>query len=61
MVIEEIVIINNKPYLHNYSNENYFIERDGVKYIETFDPIDANREYIETNELIEQEGEDGSN
>ena len=35
-----------------WSDANYLIERDGAKYSEAVDPIDIERIYTETNELI---------
>lgn len=35
-----------------YSDENYYIERDGVKYEEAIDPEGTGRVYIETDEKI---------
>ena len=31
------------------------IERDGVRYCEAIDPAELNRQYTETDELIEKE------
>lgn len=38
-----------------YSDEGYYIERDGVEYIEAIDPTDAGRTYTETEHKIENE------
>ena len=38
-----------------YSDAGYCIERDGVQYSEAIDPAEYNRQYIETDILIEQE------
>lgn len=38
-----------------YSDKGCKIERDGVRYNEAIDPIELNRQYIETDELIESE------
>lgn len=37
-----------------YSDKGYYIERDGVKYVEAIDPAELGRTYIETNEPIEK-------
>lgn len=41
-----------------YSDEGMMIERDGVRYCEAIDPVDAGREYIETDEPIEKPDEE---
>ena len=38
-----------------YSDAGMMIERDGVRYSEAIDPAELGREYIETDEPIEQE------
>ena len=48
MIKTEIITINNKEYKRTYSDENFYIQRDGEIYAEAIDPIDSNREYIET-------------
>lgn len=53
MVVKEIKEINGKQYAYNYSNEGFYIERDGVKYSSALDSLNSKREYIETTELIE--------
>jgi hypothetical protein len=35
-----------------YSDAGFYIERDGVRYVEAVDPAELNRQYTETNELI---------
>lgn len=47
MIITEIITINNKDFLHIYSNSNCGLERDGVIYEDVIDPLDSNRTYIE--------------
>ena len=36
-----------------YSTKGMMIERDGVRYDEAIDPVDLDREYVETDEPIE--------
>lgn len=55
MVVTEKVIINEIEYIHNYSDEGFYIERDGVKYSDAIDPIGFDRVYTETDEAIETE------
>lgn len=38
-----------------YSDKGMMIEREGVRYSEAIDPAEFNRQYIETDEPIEQE------
>ena len=40
-----------------FSDENFKIERDGILYDEAIDPEGTNREYNETNILIEEDEE----
>lgn len=55
MIKVEIVTIRNNEFRRTYSDEGYFIEREGELYEEACDPIDILREYTETDQLIEQE------
>lgn len=57
MVITEKITINNVEYIKNYSDDGFYIEREGVKYSEAIDPIGFDRMYTETDEKIEVEGE----
>ena len=41
----------------SYSDEGYYIERDGVRYTEAVDPADLGRIYTETADKIEEEEE----
>ena len=41
-----------------YSDTGFMIERDGVRYSEAVDPAELGREYIETDEPIEQDEEE---
>ena len=47
---EDGVILNR-----TYSDIGMMIERDGVRYSEAIDPAELNRQYTETDELIEKE------
>lgn len=57
MIKIETVTINDKKFQRTYSDEDYKIERDGVKYSEAIDPLNSNRVYTETTEKIEVEEE----
>lgn len=47
MIITEIITLNEKQFLYNYSDLGFQIERDGIIYDEAIDPIDSNRIYSE--------------
>ena len=57
MIYTEIVTINGNEYKRTYS-DTYTIERDGVEYYEAVDPIDSDREYTETTNLLDPGEED---
>lgn len=46
---EDGVILNR-----TYSDEGFMIEREGIRYSEAIDPAEFNRQYIETDEPIEE-------
>ena len=48
MIVKETAVINGKQFIKTYSDENKYIECNGVKYSEAFDPADIEREYTET-------------
>lgn len=54
-VIRENIEIKGKPFVKNYSDLGFYIERDGIKYEDAKDPIEyANeRYYTETDIPIE--------
>ena len=52
MLIKEVVTINETEFNHTYSDAGFYIERDGVEYSDAIDPIDIEREYIETDNKI---------
>lgn len=55
----ETFYINNKEFIKTYSDENRYVVRDGISYIEANDPAEMGRTYTE-GALIE-EVDDGSN
>ena len=55
MLIKEVLTINETEFNHTYSDAGFYIERDGVEYSDAIDPIDIEREYVETDEKIENE------
>lgn len=60
MIITEIITINNKEFLHIYSNNNCDLERDGIIYEDVIDPLDSNRTYTEVpkEEEIDEDNEE---
>lgn len=52
MIVKTVKELNQVAYDHTYSDRNMMIERNGVRYSEAIDPLDSNREYIETDEPI---------
>ena len=57
MIQTETIIINGKEYKRTYSDAGYAVERDGVIYEEAIDPIDSDREYTESDVLLDENGE----
>jgi len=57
MLITEIVTIDGRQFVYNHSDEDYFIERDGVMYSEAYDPIEFQNERIYTETLVKIEKE----
>jgi hypothetical protein len=46
---EDGVVLNR-----TYSDAGFMIEREGVRYSEAIDPVEMNRQYIETDEPIQE-------
>lgn len=57
MIISETVKIDDKNYTKTVSDSGYYIERNGIRYVEAIDPLGSCREYTETIELIKTEPE----
>ena len=54
MVQTETVTINGTTYTHTYSDAGRIIERqDGACFVEAIDPLNSDRTYTETDELID--------
>lgn len=58
MIKTETETINGVEYAHTYSDEGYYIEREGVKYSDAVDPVESGRAYTETTEKIDEEVDD---
>lgn len=52
MIISETVKLNDKNYTKTRSDSGYYIERNGMRYVEAIDPLGSEREYTETTILI---------
>lgn len=52
MLITETIEIKGTNFIHNYSDDGHFVERDGVKYVDALDPIGTDRIYTESEEVI---------
>ena len=55
MIKIETEEIRGIEFKKTYSTTGYMIERDGVRYGVAYDPIDTDRIYTETDELIEDD------
>lgn len=57
MIISETVKLNDKNYTKTHSDSGYYIERNGMRYVEAIDPLGSGREYTETDLLIDTSDE----
>ena len=59
MIIQEIVIVNNKKLKHTYSSDNKYIKQleTGIIYDAVYDTLKRNYNYIETDQEIVPENE----
>ena len=53
MIRTESETIGGRTFVRTYSDSGYMVERDGVRYYEAIDPAEYNRQYTETDELVE--------
>lgn len=58
MIKTENLIIGGRDFTKTYSDIGMMIERDGARYAEAIDPTEFGRQYIETDEPIEQKEAD---
>lgn len=60
MIVQELLIHDENRYIKTYSDSGMMIEQveTGVRYGEAIDPEQYPREYVETDEPIEQEEEE---
>lgn len=52
MICRDKIIINNKEFFRTYSDQGYYIIRDGRIFVVAYDPITKIRIYEETNQKI---------
>lgn len=55
MIKTEQLTINEKQFTKTYSDNGFYIERDGAQYSEAIDPAEFGRTYTETDIPIEGE------
>lgn len=53
MLITETVTIDEREYIHNYSDVGNYIERDEILYDKAYDPPEAGYIYTESDTPIE--------
>lgn len=60
MIIKENIVIDNRKFVRNYSDLNLMIQKVNTEeiYSEAIDPIEFEREYIETEIPVEEESEE---
>lgn len=54
-------LLRDGTLIKTYSDAGMRIERDGERYVEAIDPVEAGRVYIETDELIDAPEEEELN
>lgn len=52
MIKTETVTFNGREYIRTWSDLDMMIEREGALYEEAIDPVEFNRQYVETDEPI---------
>lgn len=55
MIIRETVTLNDRTFIHTYSDMGFEIERDGEVYGEAYDPIEYAEQRIYTEVITETE------
>ena len=59
MIITEKVTLNDKEFIYNYSDEGFYMQKQGTDevYSDAYDLLDSNYTYVETDIPIESEAE----
>lgn len=60
MIVKTTKEINGVEYDYTYSDAGMMIERNGARYSEAIDPLGSGRLYMETDEPIENVGEEAT-
>lgn len=47
MIITELVTVRGREFSRTYSDAGCYVVRDGISYVEAFDPLDSGRTYTE--------------
>lgn len=55
MVVQKIVTLHGNSFVYHYSDAGFYIERDGVKYVDAYDLPAFDYTYTETNEPLPEE------
>lgn len=58
MIITEKTTIDGRIFIHTMSDENRYIVRDGVVYVDAYDPEEYHRDYTEGDLIPDEDGED---
>ena len=58
MIVKENMEISERAFVKTYSDAGFYMERGGVRYSEAIDPADIPRTYTETDEPVEDDGEE---
>lgn len=58
MIVREQIKIKDRDFIKQYSDKEVLIQKVGTDetYVEAIDPIEFEREYVETDIYIEEEG-----
>ena len=55
MIVKENLETSGRAFVKQYSDNGFYIERDGVQYSEAIDPSEFGRTYTETDIPVEDE------
>lgn len=58
MIITETVTIDDAQFTYTHSDSGRYVVRDGISYIEAYDPAELNRTYTEGDEIPSDESEE---
>ena len=58
MIITELVTINDRQLTYTYSDSGRYVVRNGISYINAYDPAELNRTYTEGDEIPSDESEE---